>query len=179
MNRNGFTLVEMIVVMAMITVVMAVTAPRLARFFQGQSIDEEIRRFMALLQFAKQEAISTSVPVDLYIDINTGLYGITATAGYKLDENKKIEFQLDSALRFEVFTQERMRFPDDIVHIVYMPDGFLDDASVKALRIVPESTEEQSKIIAQSNVGIGYKLLPESAERDIQKLYDTLPAQGL
>lgn len=178
MSKHGFTLVEMIVVMAMITVIMAITAPRLARFFQGQSIDEEIRRFMALLQFAKHEAISTSVPVDLYIDTNTGIYGIAAAAGYTLDGNKKMEFQLDSTLRFEVFIQERMRFQNDIVHIVYMPDGFLDDASIKALRIIPESIDEQSKIIAQSNVGIGYKLLPETKEYEIQKLYDTLPAQG-
>lgn len=179
MKKRGFTLVELIIVMVMVTTIMAVTVPRLARFFQGQSIDEEVRRFMALLMFAKQEAINSAVPIDLYIDTNSGIYGIAATAGYTLDEDKKKEFQLDDTLRFELFTQERMRFTDDVVHIVYMPDGFLDDASVKALRIQPVVDNEQSKIIAQTNVGIGYELLPESEENDIQDLYDAIPSQGL
>lgn len=179
MKSRGFTLIELIVVMAMLTVMMAITTPRLARFFSGQSNEEEIRRFLALLEFAKQEAISSAVPIDMYIDTNTGKYGITATAGYVLDEKKKLEFQLGDSLRFELFQQERMRFEDDVVHIVYLPDGFLDDASVKALRFVPEAGGERKRILAQMNVGIGYKLVTEAEEYEVQKLYDTLQTQGL
>ncbi len=178
MRNRGFTLIELIVVMAMLTVIMAITVPRFANFFRGQSVNEEIRRFAALLEYARNEAISTATQIDFYINTQTGQYGMRAAAGYSLEEKKKFEFQLDETLSFELFRQEQVKFRDDTAHILFLPDGYLDDISVKALKIVDETDPEQSRILAQTNIGMGYEWL-QDGEQVVKDLYDTLNAQGL
>ena len=44
--RRGFTLIELILVMALLTVVISLTAPRLSRFFHGRTLDSEARRLL-------------------------------------------------------------------------------------------------------------------------------------
>src|SRR5437773_775638 len=47
-HRRAFTLVELILVMALLGIVLAVSAPSLSNFFHGRTLDSEARRLMAL-----------------------------------------------------------------------------------------------------------------------------------
>src|SRR2546426_11590252 len=44
----GFTLIELILVMTVLTIAVSITAPALANFFRGRSLDSEARRLLAL-----------------------------------------------------------------------------------------------------------------------------------
>ena len=45
---NAFTLIELILVMAMLLIVLGVAFPSLKRFFRGRNLDSEARRFLSL-----------------------------------------------------------------------------------------------------------------------------------
>src|SRR5207253_10956500 len=45
--RSGFTLIELILVMTILTIAVSLTAPALANFFRGRTLDSEARRLLA------------------------------------------------------------------------------------------------------------------------------------
>ena len=49
--------------MALLAMVLAVSAPALSRFFKGRTLDSEAHRFLALTRHAQQRAVSEGVPV--------------------------------------------------------------------------------------------------------------------
>src|SRR6266436_1598461 len=50
-QRGAFTLIELIVVLALLSIVIAIGAPRLAKFFHGQTVAEEGQRLLALTRY--------------------------------------------------------------------------------------------------------------------------------
>ncbi len=80
--RRGFTLLELIIVMVVLTIGTAVVAPRLTGFFQGRRLDDEARRLWALTRFAREEAIMHALPMRVWVDNEAGQYGIETVAGY-------------------------------------------------------------------------------------------------
>src|SRR5437867_13133540 len=81
-RRDGFTLIELILVMALLAIVMAFSAPALTSFFRGRTLDSEARRFMALTRYGQSRAISEGVPMMLWIDTRRGTYGLQEEPGY-------------------------------------------------------------------------------------------------
>jgi len=101
-RRAGFTLVELICVMALLTIVMALTSPSLARFFRGRSLDSEARRFLGLTRYGQSRAVSEGVPMVLWIDQEQGTYGLKAEMTYTEEDGKALEFELAKDLKMEV-----------------------------------------------------------------------------
>src|SRR5580765_5309710 len=78
----AFTLIELILVMAMLMIVLAVAAPSLSNFFRGRTLDSEARRFISLARYGQSRAVAEAAPMDLWIDTRQGAYGLEAQAGY-------------------------------------------------------------------------------------------------
>jgi type II secretory pathway pseudopilin PulG len=79
--RARFTLLELIVVMVLLVVLAAITAPRLSDFFRGRRLDSEARRLWALSQRARSESLALGLPVVVWADSDTGRYGLAAGPG--------------------------------------------------------------------------------------------------
>ena len=62
-RRAGFTLLELILVMATLAIVLSVAAPSLARFFRGRSLDSEARRFLTLTRYGQSRAVAEGEPM--------------------------------------------------------------------------------------------------------------------
>ena len=93
--RSGMTLIELIVVMWLLATVLALSTPTLSGFFRGRSLQEEGRRLLALTRYARSEAASRCVPMELWIDGAAGQYGLRPQSGYEDgDEStaKTVEF---------------------------------------------------------------------------------------
>src|SRR6266516_1572443 len=73
--KAAFTLIELIVVMAMLMIVLAVAAPSLSNFFRGRTLDSEARRFVSLTRYGQSRAVSDGVPMLLWIDTRQRAYG--------------------------------------------------------------------------------------------------------
>jgi prepilin-type N-terminal cleavage/methylation domain-containing protein len=98
---GGFTLLELILVMVILSTVLAMAAPSLRGFFGSRKTHDEAAQLLALTQYARSAAISEGVTYRLNFDMNKHTYWLTSQkAG--IYEHLKTEFGY-------VFT-----FPNDI-----------------------------------------------------------------
>src|SRR5690242_18091711 len=95
--RCAFTLIELILVMAILTMAVSVTAPVLSNFFRGRSLDSEARRLLALTHAGQSRAVSEGLPMDLWIDATQGTFGLEAEPSYENSDPHAVQFTLDSA----------------------------------------------------------------------------------
>lgn len=64
-SNAGITLIEMMMVVAILGVVLALAAPNLSEFFVRNRLDTATNEFMTALNFARSEAIRRGVPVSI------------------------------------------------------------------------------------------------------------------
>src|SRR5262245_2484037 len=101
-RAQAFTLIELILVMALLAVGLAVSAPALSKFFKGRTLDSEARRFVSLTRYGQSRAVSEGVPTMLWIDPKERTYGLQEEATYTDFDTKAVDFQLGKALEIEV-----------------------------------------------------------------------------
>src|SRR5438874_13384988 len=90
----GFTLIELILVMTVLTIAVSITAPALANFFRGRSLNSEARRLLALTREGQSRAVSEGLPMDLWLDAQQGAYGLEAESSYEENDRKAVDFNL-------------------------------------------------------------------------------------
>jgi prepilin-type N-terminal cleavage/methylation domain-containing protein len=101
-RRGGFTLIEMILVMALLTVAVSFTAPALSKFFGGRTLDSEARRLLALTRHGQSRAVSEGITMDLWLDSEHRTLGLEAQRTFEPNDTKKEELTLDPGLTMEV-----------------------------------------------------------------------------
>ena len=135
---SAFTLMELLLVLALLAMAVAVAAPSLSRFFRGRALDSESRRMLSLTRYAQSRAVSEGVPMVMWFKPDEGAYGVQAEVTYNGADDKAIEYQLDSSLQLElppaslvgtvpwkITTQIAGNHPA----IRFTPDGFVSDTS--------------------------------------------------
>jgi prepilin-type N-terminal cleavage/methylation domain-containing protein len=177
--RRGFTLIELILVMALLTVVISLTAPRLSRFFHGRTLDSEARRLLALTRSGQSRAVSEGLPMDLWVNAAEGTFGLEAEPSYETSDPKAVDFTLDNGLQLEVVnrtvvapantvTMNRSQQAStasaprvNLVHanlptIRFLPDGSVGESSPQMLHLT--SSDSGSLWLAQSRDGVNYEI---------------------
>lgn len=153
-SPSGFTLIELILVMALIVIMASVVTPRMAEFFRGRTLDNEARRFLTLTRYGQNRAVSEGIPILVWIDEEKQLYGIEAQPGYLEKDDKAREYSVADDLKIEVgesltpygITKEQQisrTLPAKLRFIRFGPDGFVSDASPEYVLI---SRNEDDKI---------------------------------
>src|SRR5262245_158113 len=90
-SSAAFTLIELILVMTVLTIAVSLTAPALANFFRGRSLDSEARKLLALTRFGQSRAVSEGIPMELWLDATRGAYGLEAEPSYETTDPKAQE----------------------------------------------------------------------------------------
>lgn len=156
LSIQGLTLIELIAVMAVLATVLAISAPRLARFAAGRSLREESRRFLALARYGRSEAIARAAAMELWIDPELRAYGLEEQADHEddeaLDQVRPLEFELAGGLDFDVNDEDLDE--EGRAAVMFWPDGSIDEESPDALRIVDE--DEMAIAIEKAEFGLGY-----------------------
>jgi type II secretion system protein H len=176
-EARAFTLIELILVMALLTIVISLTAPRLSRFFHGRTLDSEARRLLALTRSGQSRAVSEGVPMDLWVDADKGEFGLAAEPSFEASDPKAVEFALDSGLNIEVVTRtatapamtmNRARqastastprvvtVRSSLPTIRFLPDGSLGETSPQKLHLT--SGDGGALWLAQSRDGLNYEI---------------------
>ncbi len=163
--RTAFTLIELILVMTILTVVISVSAPSLAAFFHGRSLDSEARRLLALTRHGQSRAVSEGVPMVLWLDAPGGSYGLEEDQSYDERDPKAVEYTLDKELRIEVSNPavqgtNRLRLPA----LRFLPDGSIDESSPETVRVL--DAKGVALWVAQSRNRLSYEI------RNKTNLYD-------
>lgn len=166
--RRAFTLIELVLVMALLTIVLAVAFPSLRNFFRGRNLDSEARRFLALTRYAQSRAVSEGVPMVLWIDQKERTYGLQAQSGYLDEDDKAIEFTLDETLEFKVTTamvrqtamqrNEIAAVAGNLPAIRYSPDGFIGQTSPDEVMI--RQGDEDAVVFAPNANRLNYEIQP-------------------
>ncbi len=163
--------------MALLTVVISLTAPSLSRFFHGRTLDSEARRLLALTRSGQSRAVAEGLPMDLWVDAEKGEFGLEAEPSFETSDPKALEFTLDSRLKIEVVNRTVVA-PDntfnrsrhvttasiprvalvrsDLPTIRFLPDGSIGEASPQKLHLT--SVEGDSLWLAQSSDGLSYEI---------------------
>ena len=178
--RRGFTLIELILVMAILTIVISLTAPRLSRFFHGRTLDSEARRLLALTRSGQSRAVSEGLPMDLWVDAEQGIFGLEAEPSYETSDPQAVDFTLDGGLRLEAVhkpvvaptatmnTLNPGQQPSTasvprvkLVHpslptIRFLPDGSISETSPQELRLTDR--DGASLWVRQSRDRVNYEI---------------------
>ncbi|MSU57221.1 MAG: type II secretion system protein GspH [Pedosphaera sp.] len=167
----GFTLIELILVLALLAVVLAIATPSLSRFFRSRNLDSEARRFMALTRAAQARAVSDGVPMVLWFDTKSRTYGLNADKSFVEDDTKAEQFSVDETLEIEVrhsseaiaasqasqFTNEKLD-TSGLYTLRFNPDGFVTASSPEV--VVFRQKDNGELWVAQSRNRLNYEIQP-------------------
>lgn len=156
-RKNGFTLIELILVMAVLATVLALAAPTLSGFVKGRSLQEEARRFLALTRYGRSQAISCSAGMELWLHPESGTYGLKPFSGGAIEGDKPVAWTLGEDLSFEVVPEAINK--DGRAAIVFWPDGSIDPDSLDRLTI--QEARREAIEIRQMAYGLGYEIPDE------------------
>jgi prepilin-type N-terminal cleavage/methylation domain-containing protein len=152
----AFTLIELILVMTILAIAVSFTAPALANFFRGRSLDYEARRLLALTRQGQSRAVSEGLPMELWFDGSKSAYGLEAEPSYEAVDSKAISFAFDSQIQIEFNNQNSgahfgslglassssgsgnataSNHPN-VPKIRFLPDGSISDGSPQAVHLV-------------------------------------------
>ena len=98
----AFTLIELILVMALMLIVIAITAPSLSHFFRGRNLDSEANRFLALTRYARSRAVSEGVPMLLWLDPVQRTYGLTEEYSFTPRDEKAVTYRLEPDVELQL-----------------------------------------------------------------------------
>ena len=151
----GFTLVELVVVMALLAIVAALSAPAMSRSIRARNLNGEAARFIAATEYGRDEAVSQGVPMTVWIDPATQRFGVEPRAGFEGIEPRKREFAVHADIHFEMENAAA-----GIVQAVeFAPDGVPTTASVEVVRLVDRF--ESEVIVVRTKDGWGYEIQKE------------------
>jgi type II secretion system protein H len=154
---RGFTLVELIIVMALLAIVMAISAPSLSRSLRQRNLDHEAVRFIGLTEYARNEAVSQGIPMFVWIDPNTSHFGVSPKAGFTVNESRTREYAANSDLHFEM---DQTQLIQGLVHVVeFAPDGAPGTVITESVRILDRFNE--SVTVALTTDRWSYEVLKE------------------
>ena len=134
---RAFTLIELILVMALIVIAVSIIAPRMAGFIRGRALDSEAQRLYALMHAAQSRAVSEGAPMMLWVDAANGGYGLDAETSGPNGDAKEESLTVDSTLQIAVLsvgTATTATFKN-LPAIKFLPDGTVDESSPKTLQL--------------------------------------------
>ena len=178
--QGAFTLLELIAVLALLTVVFTVSAPSLGQFFKSRSLVEEARRMLALTEHVRREAISTGAPMQLLFDMNRGVLYVEREDGYQPGQfgNRTVQTTRPYWIneKHEVIFETGEPIEQDLYAVTFLPDGSLLETSPTSWRLQNRENREEFYRVAKLQGQLRYELLTDD---DIKNEYIQIPATDM
>ena len=153
---SGFTLVELILVMAILAAVMALSVPSLSRSLRERSLEQEAARFLALTEFARNEAVSQGVPMVIWVDAQARRFGLEPKTDYGGNEVRR-EYTLHPDVQFELSSRTGLQDNNQVME--FAPEGTPDPASIESVGMLDRYGSV--RLIAKRSDGWGYEIVEE------------------
>ena len=80
-TSSGYTLLELVLVLAIIATALASVAPSLSGFVKGRKTDEAAMQFVALTHWARSQAVSDGTSYQINLDTQAGKWWISVEEG--------------------------------------------------------------------------------------------------
>ncbi|MBZ0258790.1 prepilin-type N-terminal cleavage/methylation domain-containing protein [bacterium] len=145
-SAKAFTLIEMIVVMALLSIIALITAPSLSRFFHGNEILDQARQFLALTRYARSQAVSTGVPMVFWIDEKKNVYGLRAQPGFEVNTDEDIGFELPEGIEIHLYPLNSDQ--NGMNYFLFDAEGGVDTHEILLMRFQRTSDTKGEDIIS-------------------------------
>jgi prepilin-type N-terminal cleavage/methylation domain-containing protein len=150
-ENRAFSLIELLIVMAILTILVAVIAPALSNTVRGHKLEEESMRFLAATEYARDEAISQGMAMTVWINGSTQKYGVDPQMDYFQQSTTHKEFTLNPDVKFD-----NMAMPANATVVTFGADGSLDLTSSESFRM--EDRFGKVAVINRRSDGWGYEI---------------------
>ena len=154
----GFTLIELILVLALLVIITSIATPAMSRFIRGRALDTESRRLFALMHLAQSRAVSEGMPMVLWVDEKSGSYGFAAETSGQNGDPKAETMAIDSTLAISVLntgTGVATTF-NNLPAIRFQADGTVDENSPQTLKLT--DSDGFSRWLTETRLRTGYEI---------------------
>ena len=157
-HASAFTLVELILVLALLGIITSLVAPAMSNFVRGRAIDSEARRLFALIHAGQSRAVGEGMPMVLWVDEKKNSYGLEAEITGQNGDLKAENLAVDETLQIAVLNTggtapATLR---GLPVIRFVPDGSIDERSPQTLRLT--DYVGISRWLVQSQNRMGYEI---------------------
>ena len=171
---RAFTLIELVLILALLVAVTSLTLPVMARFVRGRALDTEARRLVALMHAAQSRAVSEGAPMMLWVNEKTGAYGLAAeasgqsrsvqTGGGQNGDSKAEDLTVDSTLVLAVVNAGKgdPTMFNNLPAIRFQADGTVDENSPQTLKLT--DSDGFSRWLVETRLRTGYEVNDTAAQ---------------
>ena len=172
-RAGAFTLVELILVMALLVIAVSLVMPTMSKFFGVRAQDAEVKRIMALIHYGQVRAVGEGLPMVLWIDSTHGKYGLRQDYVFG-DDPRGVENDLAKGLSIDVSknntraaiansatgrvrTGQVSRRQNLLPAIYFQPDGTVNSA-LSVTGVMVKDVNSEPVWIVPSDSEQGYEL---------------------
>jgi len=155
---NAFTLIELVLVLALLVIITSIAVPAVSRFIRGRALDSEARRLSALLHAGQSRAVSEGAPMVLWVDEKAGGYGLEAESSGPNGDAKAEDLTVDSTLQISVGNGGMVAGTTfkHLPAIRFLADGTVDENSPQSLKLTDSAGF--SRWLAETPLRTGYEI---------------------
>jgi general secretion pathway protein H len=113
-DTRGFTLIELVVVLAIMALVFVVAAPQMGSFLPRTELKSGARQLAAGLREARSRAIRSNGDVVFSVDVNGRRYSMTGDG---------VPHPLPDKIKLSLFTVQQEQRSNSVGSIRFFPDG--------------------------------------------------------
>ena len=154
-QSRAFTLIELILVLALLAIIASITLPRMSGFIRGRALDSEARRLFALMHAAQSRAVSEGAPMLLWLDEKGSAYGLQAETSGQNGDAKAEELTVDSTLQISVLssgTGGQTTFKN-LPAIKFLADGTVDENSPQTVQLQDSAGFARRLVLGKTRMG--------------------------
>ena len=156
--RSAFTLIELVLVLALLVVVVSIVVPHMTGFIRGQALSSEVRRVASVMHAGQARAVSEGVPVMFWLDQKQNRYGIELESSGKNGDLKAQSFTADENVQLAVLNTgigTAVTFKN-LPAVRFMPDGSVDEGSPGTIQL--KDSGGRSLWLMESSNRNGYEI---------------------
>jgi prepilin-type N-terminal cleavage/methylation domain-containing protein len=133
----AFTLIELVLVMALLVVAVCMVAPRMVDFVRGRALDSESRRLLALTDAGQARAVSEGMPMVLWLNQKQNTCGLQEETPLKGGDPKAENVTISDSVQIAPVTQGSLGTTtfNNLPAIRFLPDGTVDEDSPHTLQL--------------------------------------------
>ena len=162
-RNKGFTLLELILVMVILSTVLAMAAPSLSGFFGSRQTHDTAAQILALTQLARSQAISEGIVYRLNFDTTERTYWLTAQQAGTFEELEIELGQVFTLPKDMIMELEDVEEEDMKTFLQFTPQGTVTAGTIRlidrrglALEVTCPTVTESFSIVELKYVNGGY-----------------------
>lgn len=140
-DRCAFTLIELVLVMALLVVAVSIVAPRFSDFVRGRALDSEARRLLALTDAGESRAVSEGMPMVLWFNEKQNTCGLEAETTPKGGDPKGENLTISESVTIRPVSTgaSAMTTFNHLPAIRFLADGTIDEGSPGTVQLTEGS----------------------------------------